>query len=91
MANMDTNKNRATWRTDSLYLSAFLLTKGLTLATIEKLSTKKSLFVFVDSPDRESLLNQFNFSPKDSKECLIDAREFVSAIKSLKEKLYQYD
>ena len=88
---MDTNKNCATWRTDSLYLSAFLLAKGLSLLTIEKLSTRKSLFVFVDSPSRESLLNQFNFSPEGSADCLVDAREFVSAIKSLKEKLYQSD
>ena len=88
---MDTNKNYATWRTDSLYLSAFLLAKGLSLVTIEKLSSKKSLFVFVDSPNRELLLNSFNFSPEGSSDCLVDAREFVSAIKSLKEKLYQSD
>lgn len=88
---MDTNKNYATWRTDSLYLSAFLITKDLSLVTIEKLSSRKSLFVFVDSPNRESLLNQFNFSPEGSTDCLVDAREFVSAIKSLKEKLYQSD
>lgn len=88
---MDTNKNYATWRTDSLYLSAFLLAKGLSLVTIEKLSGRKSLFVFVDSPNRELLLNHFNFSPEGSPDCLVDAREFVSAIKSLKEKLYQTD
>lgn len=88
---MNTNKNYATWRTDSLYLSAFLLAKGLSLVTIEKLSSKKSLFVFVDSPNRELLLNNFNFSPEGSSDCLVDAREFVSAIKSLKEKLYQSD
>jgi Domain of unknown function (DUF5659) len=88
---MDTNNNYATWRTDSLYLSAFLLVKGLSLLTIEKLSSKKSLFVFADSSNRESLLNTFNFSPEGTSDCLVDARQFISAIKSLKEKLYQSD
>ncbi|OGM59910.1 hypothetical protein A2892_02930 [Candidatus Woesebacteria bacterium RIFCSPLOWO2_01_FULL_39_10b] len=89
---MDKNKNiYATWRTDSLYLSAFLLARGLTLSTIEKLSNKKSLFVFVDSPNRQLWLDQYNFSTEDSSTCLIDPRKLVSAIKSLKEKLYQND
>ncbi|MBI3887988.1 hypothetical protein HY310_02875 [Candidatus Microgenomates bacterium] len=89
---MDKYKNTCdTWRTDSLYLSAFLLVKGLSLSTIERLSNKKSLFVFVDSPNREVWLDQYNFSPEDSSDCLIDARKFISAIKSLKEKLYQND
>ena len=85
---MDKNKY---WRSDSLYVSAYFVAKGLVLAKIEKVSNKKSLFVFFDSPDRESWLNQYNFSPDNSPECLVDARGFVLAIKSLKEKLYQND
>lgn len=91
---MDINKNKklktlATWRTDNLYLSAFLVTKGLILLKIEKLSGTKSVFVFYDSPNRDVWLNQYHYSPDESQDCLVDARKFVSSIKFLKERLYQ--
>lgn len=91
---MDTDKNKksnslAMWRTDNLYLSAFLLTKGLILLKIEKLSGIKSVFVFYDSPTRDVWLNQYHYSTDESQDCLVDARKFVSSIKFLKERLYQ--
>ena len=79
------------FRISNLYAAAFLFTKGLVLVNIDKLSLKKSQFVFEDTPEREYLLQQYNFSPKDSKDCLVDARQFIFALKTLKERLYQQE
>ena len=79
------------FRTPSLYVSAFLFAKGLSLVNIDKTSKTKCLFVFLDSPDRELLVQQYSFAPPKSPDCLVDARELLIALKTLKEKLYQGD
>lgn len=87
--NIDTYKNDRYYRTSSLYVSAFLFAKGLSLVNIDKTTKSKCQFVFIDTPERESLVQQYSFAPPMSPDCLIDARELLLALKTLKEKLYQ--
>ena len=84
-----TYKNDKYFRSSSLYISAFLFAKDLILVNVDKTSPSKCVFVFIDTPDREYLLNQFNFAPDNSPDCLVDVRKFILAVKTLKEKLYQ--
>lgn len=79
------------FRLTSFYTACFLFAKGLELVNIEEdpKSSKRSQFVFKDSPERELLIHNFNFAKEDSPEISIDPRKFVMAIKLLKDKLYQ--
>lgn len=92
--NKDTykNKNNDTkyFRTSSFYIAAFLFAKGTELVNIDKITdSKRAYFVFLESPDRELWLENFNFGKEDAPEAMVDARKFVTAIKMLKDKLYQ--
>jgi hypothetical protein len=77
------------FRSANFYLSSYLFSKGLTLVNIDHTEPKRAEFVFVDTPEREQLIYQFNFSPHDSPDTLVDARSLITAIKTLKDKLYQ--
>jgi len=79
------------FRSPSLYISAFLFSKGFTLVNVDKTNRSKSIFVFLDTPEREQLISQFNYAPDNSLDCLVDVRKFILAVKTLKEKLYQGD
>jgi hypothetical protein len=86
--NMDKNKNL--YKTTSFYAAAFLCAKGLKLIGIDKpLDSKKACFVFEDSPKRADLLESFNFGEESNPKVIVDARKFIGAIKTLKDKLYQ--
>ena len=78
------------YRVNNFYLACFLFSKDFVLANIDKTKDpKRAEFVFIDQLNREEIVHQFNFSQEDSSEMLIDARKFVYAIKTLKDKLYQ--
>lgn len=78
------------FRTNSFYAAAFLFVKGIELVNIDKSAgSKRAYFVFADSPDREWLLERFNFAKENDPEVLVDARKLITATKTLKEKLYQ--
>ncbi|MGB9726692.1 MAG: DUF5659 domain-containing protein [Minisyncoccia bacterium] len=78
------------FRISSFYVAAFLFAKGLELVNVDKITNpKRAQFVFRDSPEREILVNGYNFAKEDSPEAIIDVRKFVMAIKMLKDKLYQ--
>ncbi len=83
------NKDSRYFRLASFYTAAFLFTKGLELVNIDRLDTKHSQFVFKDTPKREWLIQSFNFAKEDSPEVMVDARKFITAIKQLKDALYQ--
>jgi len=88
--NKNPNKNKKYFKTTSFYLASFLFAKGLELVDIDKLTDlKRAHFVFIDSPERELWLENFNFGKENAPEAMIDARKFVMAIKMLKDKLYQ--
>ncbi len=76
------------FKLSNLYAAAFLLANGLELTGIEKISPKKANFTFKSATRVATLLNEYNYSLPNSTECLLDARTFVTAIKSLKERLY---
>lgn len=89
---MENNKGTVEVKYFSLtnfYASAFLIVKGLSLVDIKSISYKKSKFIFVDIPKRELWLRSFHFAEENSPEVMVDARQFVVAIRTLKERLYQ--
>jgi hypothetical protein len=78
------------YKTTNFYLASFLFAKGMELVNIDRITDdKRSTFVFVDKPEIEELSHNFNFSQDDVDDVLVDARKFVYAIKTLKDKLYQ--
>lgn len=83
-------QNDKYFRLQSFYLAAFLFTKGMELVNVDRVSNQRRVtFVFLDSPDREDLIESFNFGKEDSSAVLVDARKLITAIRTLKEKLYQ--
>jgi len=54
-------------RLTSFYAACFLFAKGLELVNIEKdpSDKKRSQFVLKDTPERELLLQNFNFAKED--------------------------
>ena len=78
-------------RLTSFYTACFLFAKGLELVNVEKDpdNPKRCQFVFRDTPERETLIQNYNFAKEDAPEVLLDVRKFVVAIKTLKDKLYQ--
>ena len=83
------NNNHDILTIDSFYPAVFLFAKGHTLLNIDKTDSKRMRFVFGNCDELKRLLEVFNFAASDDPESLIDARKFVGAIKSLKEKMYQ--
>lgn len=78
------------FRTNSFNVAVFLFTRGIALVNIVKTADpRRKSFVFLDFPEREWLLERFNFAKEDDPEVLVDARKMAKAMKALKEKLYQ--
>lgn len=78
------------FRLQSLYQAAFLFAKGMELASVDRASgSQRATFVFVDSPEREDLMQSFSYGKEGDPTALVDARKLITAIRALKEKLYQ--
>jgi hypothetical protein len=78
------------FRLQSFYQAAFLFAKGMELANVDRVSnSQRATFVFVDSPEREDLMQSFSYGKEDDPATLVDARKLITAIRTLKEKLYQ--
>jgi len=86
----DANKNQ-NYLSVNFYASVFLILKGGQIIGIKKSenNSKQFVFIFRDFPQRKELLQQFNFSPENSPDLMVDFRKAVAVIKSLKEKLWQ--
>lgn len=88
-SNLTTGSDRY-FRITGFYPAAFLFSKGMELVNIDKTTNpKRARFVFRNPERCEELLHLFDFAQEDSQETVVDARKLVSAIKTLKEKLYQ--
>lgn len=74
---------------NSFYPAAFLFAKGCRLLRIDRSDSRRVDFVFEDSDELRRLLEAFNFAEVDDLTLLVDARGFISAVRSLKEKIYQ--
>ena len=89
MKDLNAYQDNRYFRTSNFYAAVFLFAKDQTLVNIDKVTDpRRAQFVFLDSPERESLVQSFNFAREDSLEVMVDARKFVNAIKQLKSSLY---
>jgi hypothetical protein len=78
------------FRTNNFNTAAFLFSKGFELAGVDKTANpKRAEFVFPNSVELEIAVHEFNFAKDSSPEILINARLLFSAIKQLKNILYQ--
>jgi len=86
----DTHQNHE-YLSVNFYASVFLILKGAQIVGIKrsKNNSRQSIFVFREFPQREKILQQFNFAGENSPEVLVDFRKAVTAIRSLKNMLYQ--
>jgi hypothetical protein len=83
-------KDERYFKTSSFQLALFLFVKKMELANIDRITdSKRATFVFIDCPEREDLLQAFNYGKEDDSSVMVDARKFITATKNLKEKLYQ--
>lgn len=77
------------FRSSNFNVVAFLYAKGVALANIDKTAnSRRATFVFVDTPERETLVHAFNHGKEDDPLLMIDARRMLAATRELKEKLY---
>lgn len=81
--------NKNYFKTSSFYLTCFLICKGLELIDLEKENPDRCKFVFLETPQREKLVEIFNFAKEDSPNILIDPRKMATTIKQLKSALYE--
>lgn len=77
-------KPQNTYSTDNLQLAAFLLAEGCHLIDLDKTNPRRVVFIFQDSPQRTNLERKFS-----AFETKIEPHKYFSAIKELKQRLYQ--
>ncbi|MFA7329090.1 MAG: DUF5659 domain-containing protein [Candidatus Ratteibacteria bacterium] len=82
-------KAKHKYSTSSFYPACFLLAREMRLIGINRTNSRRCEFIFEDSSEREQLLQDFSFAPDNDPAVLVDARRLITAIKVLKEKLYQ--
>ena len=87
MQNKDKKEN--IFSSTNFYTSCYLFCCGARLIDIDKTNPSKAKFIFEDSGDIESFIKEFSFAEQGSPKVMVDARDFVIAIKALKDKLYQ--
>jgi len=85
---MQKNTNKY-YQVVSFYIAAYLLAKGLQLVGINRDNPKQSIFIFLDTPEREQYIQSFNFAQENNPDVLVDVRNMIFAVKKLKEVLYQ--
>jgi hypothetical protein len=83
------NENYKYFSTSNFYCAVFLSIKGLQLIIIDWTNSSRAQFVFIDIPEREELIKQFNYSEKNFPAVMVDAREYETAVKLLKDRLYR--
>lgn len=87
---MSKYKDHKVYKTSSFHIACFLYANNIDLINIVETSdSRRKEFVFRDSGDINTLVNNFNFSPEKDPDVLMDIRKIFSVIKELKEKLYQ--
>lgn len=86
---MNMRKKNQYFKTTKFYLAVFLQAKGLELTGIDRAEPRRCQFIFLDTPQREAFVEAFDFSPPDSVLVQVDVRKLVTAIKQLKDKLYE--
>lgn len=78
------------YRTNQFNVAAFLFAKGFEIAGVDKtINPRRADFIFPNSVELEIAVHEFNFAKDSSPEILVNARTLFSAIKQLKNILYQ--
>lgn len=77
------------FKTSSFHIALHLFVKGMELISINRDNPTRCKFVFLDTPQREQFVEDFNFAKEDAPEIMVDIRKVIAATKSLKDKLYQ--
>ncbi|MEK7539570.1 MAG: DUF5659 domain-containing protein [Patescibacteria group bacterium] len=78
------------FKTTNFNLASFLFVKGIELANIDRLDNqKRQTFVFVENPQTEELIHEFDYAKENDEIVMVDARKLIYATKQLKDKLYQ--
>lgn len=83
------NVNNKYFKTTNFNLASFLFAKGLELANIDRLDNqKRQTFVFIENPQIEELIHEFDYAKENDEIVMVDARKLIYATKQLKDKLY---
>jgi len=82
---MDQNKY---YKTNSFYLAAFLLSKGVDLSNVDKENFNKVIFVFPNSNEIQNFVRAFNFGKEGDRDLLVDFKKTEASIKRLKSLIY---
>lgn len=79
---MDIRTNQ--FRTSNFHLSAYLICKGISLLDLDRTDPQRVVFIFEDTDKRIENVQQYQFGKK----ALVDVRQYVQAMRELKERLY---
>jgi hypothetical protein len=80
---MKNQPDKNNFTTSDFYAAAFLVAKEYRLLGIDKADSRRFHFIFTDEPDRPQLVSAFFAGLVE-----VNAKEFVSAIKELKSRMY---
>jgi hypothetical protein len=76
------NKNKQ-FETSDFYISAYLLSQGVKLLTINRTNPRRLLFVFEDVKDRQKMVEDFLLNKG-----LVEPKRYATTIKELKGLIY---
>lgn len=79
-------KDENVFTTRDFYISAFLLTKGYRLESVNRENPRQIFFIFNDFEARESLVRDFVFGKAS-----VEPQAFIEKIKALKQLIYSND
>lgn len=82
------NKDKS-FPTSNFGLAQFLFVQGFKLVNLDWTDQKRCQFVFVNSAELLRSVEIFNFAKENDPAVMVDARELLSAGRSLKDRLYQ--
>lgn len=64
----------------NFHCAVFLIVKGIQLVDVDWTNPQRAQFVFLETPEREQLVRQFNFAEKNTPEVMVDARDRKSVV-----------
>jgi|APSaa5957512622_1039677.scaffolds.fasta_scaffold47760_2 hypothetical protein len=78
------NEDTKEYRTSDFYIASFLIAKGFKVAWIDKTNPKRYVFIFQDTADWESLVDDYLY-----RQAVVEPQAFANAIKELKQFIYR--
>jgi hypothetical protein len=77
------------FKTNTFYLAAFLLSRGLELVGVQVGAAGKATFIFINSNEIDDLVRVFNFGNEDDQNFQVSFKKVELAIKKLKALIYE--